>query len=58
MKDKTIVTLARIAAGAAIFITSMITGVNGVIQSAALLLLGLPVEGLIKDAETADKENV
>jgi len=48
MESQTIVTVTRIAAGAAIFITSMITGQNGTYQLLAMLLMGLPVERLQK----------
>lgn len=49
MKSKTIITLARLAAGTAILITSMVTGVNGTTQSIALVLMAVPVEVLAKD---------
>lgn len=46
MQGKIIVALARIAAGAAILITSMVTGENGTYQNLAILLLGLPIEAM------------
>jgi len=52
MQDKTIVSIARISAGTAILIATMVTGVNGAYQTLAMLLLGLPIEGLVKQSET------
>lgn len=46
MESKTLVALARIAAGTTIFVTSMITGENGTYQMLAMFLLGVPIEGL------------
>jgi len=46
MNNKTVIAMARIASGTAILITSMVTGVDGAYQMIAMLLLGLPIEGL------------
>ncbi len=46
MESQTIVAVTRIAAGAAIMITSMLTGVNGTTQMFAMFLMGIPVERL------------
>jgi hypothetical protein len=51
MDNKTIIALARIASGTAIFITSMVTGVNGAYQALSLLLLGVPIEVLQRGKE-------
>lgn len=53
LDNKTIVALARIASGTAIFITSMVTGVNGAYQALALLMLGVPIEAL-QSGKTTD----
>jgi hypothetical protein len=53
MKSKTLIALARIASGTAILVTSMVTGVDGAYQMMAMLLLGIPVEGL----QSAKKTN-
>ena len=56
MRDKTIITLARLAVGGSIFITSMITGVNSYYQGFALLLMGMPIEVLAHEKETEKQE--
>lgn len=48
MNMKTLVTLGRLACGTAIFITSMVTGQNGVFQMVSLVLMGVPFEALQK----------
>lgn len=48
-RARTIVTLARIAAGAGIMITSMITGVDGTYQMVAMFLLGIPFEAVQRE---------
>lgn len=53
MDSKTIITLGRIAAGTVIFVTSMVTGVNGTAHMLALVLLGVPWEAL-QAAKTTD----
>lgn len=53
MNSKTVVALARIASGTGILITSMVTGVDGVYQMVAMLLLGIPFEAVqIEKAES------
>jgi hypothetical protein len=44
MDSKTIVTVTRMIIGGAIFITSMVTGVDGPTQMFAMFLMGAPVE--------------
>jgi len=44
MDSKTIVTCTRLVVGGAIFITSMVTGVDGAYQMFAMFLMGVPVE--------------
>jgi len=44
MEEKTIIVLGRLACGTAILITSVVTGMNGILQGISLLLLGVPVE--------------
>ncbi len=46
MDNQTIVACVRMACGTAIFVTSMVTGVNGAYQMLAMLLMGVPVERL------------
>ena len=46
MDSKTIVTVTRMVCGAAIFITSMVMGVNGAYQMLAMFLMAVPVEVL------------
>ena len=48
MESQTIVACTRIIVGGAIFITSMVTGVNGATQMFAIFLMGIPVERLQK----------
>ena len=55
MEDKTIVTCVRTLSGAAIFITSMVTGINGAYQVIALFLMGVPME-LVTYAKKEEKE--
>lgn len=57
MKDRTIITLGRLAIGGAILITSMVTGENGSYIMLALLLMGMPIEVLAKDATGKDAED-
>ena len=51
MKNKTLITLTRLGCATAIFITSMVTGVNGNYQNIAILLMAIPVEVLASDKE-------
>ena len=51
LKSKTIVALARLAVGGAIFITHMITGYNGTSIIIAMGLMGIPFEIVQKDKE-------
>jgi len=53
ISEKAIIALARIAAGAGIFITSMMTAVNGQAQMLAMFLMGVPIEVFQKDKEEA-----
>ena len=46
MDSKTIVTVTRMVCGAAIFVTSMVMGVNGAYQMFAMFLMGVPIEVL------------
>lgn len=57
MESKTLVALARIASGTAIFLTSMITGQNGTYQMLAMFLLGVPVEGLQSGKKESSNED-
>jgi len=52
LKEKTLIVLGRLTCGTAILITSMVTGVDGMYQMIAMLLLGLPVEALKKETVT------
>ena len=47
MKDESIIALGRCACGTALLLTSMLTGINGMVQTISLILLGIPIE-LIK----------
>lgn len=49
LKAKTVVTLARLAVGGAIFITHMVTGYNGSAVLVALGLMGVPFEAIQKE---------
>lgn len=46
MKDTSIIQLFRLGCGTALLITSMVTGVNGMMQMTALVLLGIPFEAV------------
>jgi len=46
ISEKAMITLARLFTGGAIFIASMITGVNGSAQMLAMFLMAVPVEAL------------
>lgn len=51
MNQKTIVAITRLVVGGAIFITSMITGVDGAAQMLSMFLMGVPIEYLQKDED-------
>lgn len=55
MKDETILKLARTAGGIALLIVHAVTGVNGSLIAAALVLLGVPFE-LAKKKEKEESE--
>ena len=55
MEDKTLVACIRTLSGAAIFITSMVTGINGAYQVIALFLMGVPLE-LVTYAKKAEEK--
>ena len=57
MRFRTLITLARLACGTAIFITSMVTGVNGNYQNIAILLMAIPVEVLTSDQKETAKQD-
>ena len=46
MESQTIVACTRLCVGGAIFVTSMVTGVNGTIQMFTMFIMGFPVERL------------
>jgi len=46
ISEKAIITLARLFTGGAIFIASMVTGVNGEMQMLAMFLMAVPLEAL------------
>jgi len=48
MDSQTIVACTRMIVGGAIFVTSMVTGVDGAYQMFAMFLMGVPVERLQK----------
>jgi len=48
MESQTIVACTRMIVGGAIFVTSMVTGVDGAYQMFAMFLMGVPVERLQK----------
>jgi len=52
ISEKAIIALGRLFTGGAIFIASMVTGVNGSAQMLAMFLMAVPVEAL----HTAKKE--
>lgn len=55
MKDKSIIAAIRTVSGAAILITSMVTGIDGQMQLIALFLMGIPLE-MIPYAKEKTKE--
>ena len=57
MNNRTLITLARLACGTAIFITSMATGINGNMQNIAILLMAVPVEVLASDQKETAKQD-
>ena len=48
MEDTSIIALGRCVCGTALLIASMYTGINGLMQGIALILLGIPIEHLKK----------
>lgn len=58
VSERTMITLARMAAGVAILVTSLVTHTNGVLQGLSLFLIGVPVEMLHgkTTTETASEE--
>lgn len=54
MKEKTIITLGRMACGTAILLTHMITGANSTFVLLGVFLLGVPVELVKRDGETKE----
>ena len=54
MKDETIIKLARTAGGITLLIVHAVTGVNGSLIAASLVLLGVPFELAKKEKEESD----
>lgn len=51
MNEKTIITLARMACGTIILVSSLVLHVNGTLQGLSLFLIGVPIEMLRKEKE-------
>lgn len=52
MEDRTIMALSRLVIGMALLITHAVTGVDGLIVSLAIFLLGVPLEKFIHAKKT------
>jgi len=55
ISEKAMIALARLFTGGAIFIASMVTGINGQAQLIALFLIGFPLEALQNGKKTKEE---
>jgi len=56
ISEKAMIALARLFTGGAIFIASMVTGVDGQAQLIALFLMGFPIEALQNGKKTKEEQ--